>query len=406
MRSTTSPAPRLARPRRTRAAAAFLVALSLAAPARAAEVEVEAARGGRPPTVPCAERGTRLFADEELVLFPTRAYQEPSGDQLIVPVHAWLHEPEADSLKRGALLAALRRALGLSAQDARSAQFDRLARLLLVDQQGGRRVRVELQGAWYDLGETDANGHARAELVLPLASATPDQDGWLRIRTGALPGGEARRGDRPGGCQVVAEQGVSVISDIDDTIKVSEVRDQRRLACNLFLEPWRAVPGMAALYAGWARAGAQFHYLSASPWQLWGPLAEFAAVEGFPEGIFHLKQFGFPANFTALLQPAGRFKAPILADIIEQHPGRRFVLVGDSGEQDPEVYGEMARRYPERVALVLIRNAGNEAVGSARLEAAFQGVAHERWRLFADPASVGPLELLRAPDGEAPPPPR
>ncbi|MGL4369550.1 MAG: phosphatase domain-containing protein, partial [Spirochaetota bacterium] len=85
-------------------------------------------------------------------------------------------------------------------------------------------------------------------------------------------------------------QGVSVISDIDDTVKISNVADKRELLKNTFYRPYRSVPGMSDLYSSWADKGAVFHYLSGSPRQMYSLLAEFLASEGFPPGEFRLKR--------------------------------------------------------------------------------------------------------------------
>ena len=90
-------------------------------------------------------------------------------------------------------------------------------------------------------------------------------DGWLRYRADTSDGDERQLG---GAVQLLPPRGVSVVSDVDDTIKISQVADHRELLNNTFLRPMEAVPGMPALYRRWAKDGAAFHYVTASPWQL------------------------------------------------------------------------------------------------------------------------------------------
>ena len=90
---------------------------------------------------------------------------------------------------------------------------------------------------------------------------------------------------------LIPSEGISVISDIDDTIKVSDVTNKKELIRNTFLRPFRAVEGMADTYRCWADQGVVFHLVSSSPWQLYEPLARFLAESGFPESTFHLKRF-------------------------------------------------------------------------------------------------------------------
>ncbi len=67
---------------------------------------------------------------------------------------------------------------------------------------------------------------------------------------------------------VLASHGISVISDIDDTIKISQVLSKRRLLKHTFYSYFKPVDGMSELYQKWYEQNCQFHYVSASPWQL------------------------------------------------------------------------------------------------------------------------------------------
>jgi phosphatidate phosphatase APP1 len=118
------------------------------------------------------------------------------------------------------------------------------------------------------------------------------------------------------------------------------------------------VPGIADVYRSWAASsGAQFHYVSATPWQLYVPLAGFIEANSFPRGTFHLKDFRWrDRTFFSLLAAPDRYKLKIIEPLLKRLPHRRFVLVGDSGQQDPEVFGELARRYPRQVRRIFIRN--------------------------------------------------
>ncbi len=58
-------------------------------------------------------------------------------------------------------------------------------------------------------------------------------------------------------------------------------------------------------------------------------------------------------------------------------------MVGDSGEADPEVYGDIARRHPGRIKAVLIRNVTGESAEDARYQdGAFKGLPPDLWHLF------------------------
>ena len=71
--------------------------------------------------------------------------------------------------------------------------------------------------------------------------------------------------------------------------------------------------------------------------------------------------------------------------IIDRYPGRTFILVGDSGEQDPEVYAQMMQQYPDRIMSVFIRNVTGESIDNERFAALLASVPSERWSLFENP---------------------
>jgi phosphatidate phosphatase APP1 len=195
---------------------------------------------------------------------------------------------------------------------------------------------------------------------------------------------------------LLPEVGVSVISDIDDTIKVSEVRDRRALLVNTFFRPYLAVEGMARLYATWMeRYGVTVHYLSGSPWPLYEALSSFTAQAGFPEGTWHLRDFAWDRDVLADLMAApADYKRRELDRFATRWPKRRLILVGDSGEQDPEIYGAFSRANPGRVLGILIRDVTGEGSGSARYAEAFHDLPEGRWHVFrqsnALPVKVDP----------------
>ncbi|KAI0221492.1 hypothetical protein L0F63_001627 [Massospora cicadina] len=158
-----------------------------------------------------------------------------------------------------------------------------------------------------------------------------------------------------GRVQLIDPIGVSVISDIDDTIKDSGVfRGKKHLLRATFLHACRAVPGMAEVYRMWAGRGASFHYVSNAPWQLYPMLETFFDNFGFPSGSSHLKLFEW--NRTALFyEPQGAKRASI-HQLLNDFPCRKFILVGDSGEMDLELYTAIARAYPNQIIRIFIRD--------------------------------------------------
>jgi phosphatidate phosphatase APP1 len=79
---------------------------------------------------------------------------------------------------------------------------------------------------------------------------------------------------------------------------------------------------------------------------------------------------------------------------------RSLVLVGDSGEHDPEIYGNVARLYPKRVRRIFIRAVKGEKTDDQRFIKAFKGVPREKWLVFTDPVRDLPKDLDVFPTSE------
>ncbi len=327
-----------------------------------------------------------LKSDEEVVLFPTAARLDGEGARWVLPVHAWVFEPERDSLlRRGALVAAAL-ALGLDETAAESDIFRERVSWFLVDNERGKHLDLTLSADALRLGPTGSDGHFRAELTLERRGEGPEAAPfWLDYGV-VPPPGDSRR--FTGRALFVPAEGLSVISDIDDTVKISEVTDKQALLANTFLKPFAAAPGMPALFRGLEQRGAVFHYVSSSPWQLYPALAEFLAAARLPAGSIDLKPFRLKdETFFNLFKSSAETKPPVIEALLAAYPGRGFVLVGDSGEVDPEVYGAIARRHPDQVRAILIRNVTGEAPDAARFrDAAFKDLPPELWLLFENAA--------------------
>jgi phosphatidate phosphatase APP1 len=215
-------------------------------------------------------------------------------------------------------------------------------------------------------------------------------NGWLKLDT---VGSAEPLGDWDGQVHLIEDQGISVISDIDDTMKVTGVHSRRSLLENTFLREFQAIEGMAPLYDSWAAQGATFHYVSSSPWQLYDSLAELLAASGFPPGTFHLRSFRLRDHMLRrLLLIRRRGKVQAMYSLLRTFPQRRFVFVGDSGERDPEIYGTLARKFGHQVAAIYIRDLPERPLDYDRGRKAFQHIPPERWMLFRSPAEL-PIQL-------------
>lgn len=335
-----------------------------------------------------------INADESVLLFPTAAHFADPADSWEIPIHAWVFEAEDDSLWRAALVAQAAALLRLDGQAPENDLFRQRAWMFLVDNERGQTVQLRVGDRDVSIGPTGANGHVQGLVRIGRAElAGVAENGWVAVET-VLDAGDPRR--FAGAAQLLEPDGVSVISDVDDTIKVSDVADMQALLANTFLREFRPVPGMAALYRRWAGAGVAFHYVSSSPWPLYPALAGFLDAEDFPRGSFHLRTIRLKdESFFNLFQAPEAFKIPTIEGLFNTFPGRRFVLVGDSGERDPEIYGEIARRFPEQIVHVFVRTRPDDTEASARMDAAFAGVPSDLWTVFYDPAELADFSIAR-----------
>src|SRR5262249_42459242 len=124
--------------------------------------------------------------------------------------------------------------------------FAERARWMFVDNKR-RSIAVTAGGRIYWLGRTEANGHLRSRIVISL----PTQVSGDCIVSSVSRNAPAA----PIEIHFLAAEGVSVVSDIDDTIRVSDVANRAALLRGTFVEPFAAVPRIAAVYQEWFRRG-------------------------------------------------------------------------------------------------------------------------------------------------------
>ena len=360
---------------------------------------------------PALSESSPIHSDEEVVLFPT--FSTVSGDGWTLPIHGWIFEPERNSIRRRLLLSALCRSLELTEVECDAEIFKYRARYFLVDNERGKHIRFQIGGRSAVANPSGKEGHFHGALNATAAevlgwqtaesrdaltvsvstgdnSIGADSTGTASDSIGSLPG------ERKFAGFVIPLQstGLTVISDIDDTLKVSNVGNKKDLLRNTFTRPFSAVPQMAPLLQALAQRGAAFHYLSASPWQLYVPLEEFLSASGFPKGIFHLKEFRWAdSRFFDLFNSPISYKTPILRELLAVFPRRHFLLLGDSGEKDPEIYADLSRQFPAHSIRILIREVAAAPMTQERCESAFRSLPPETWRTFTD-SDVASAEKL------------
>lgn len=212
---------------------------------------------------------------------------------------------------------------------------------------------------------TDDEGYFEVHLspVMPVG----DEDGWCTVTlTASSPDAEAPLAQAVGKVlipPVTARFGV--ISDIDDTILQTQATNLVRSAWVTLLQNAATrlpFPGVAALYRALQGGvtGAEHNpifYVSSSPWNLYDFLVEFMQVRGIPAGPMFLRDYGVDM-FTQALSHDHKLDA--MRRVLDAYPHLPFVLMGDSGQKDPELYTRLVEHYPGRVLAIYIRDVSGE----------------------------------------------
>lgn len=151
--------------------------------------------------------------------------------------------------------------------------------------------------------------------------------------------------------------GITVISDIDDTIKHSAISGgAREIFRNVFIRDLSdlTIDGVREWYKRMESMDVKFHYVSNSPWQLFPVLTKYFSTAGLPAGSFHLKQYS--GMLAGIFEPVAERKKGTLEKIMRDFPDRKYILIGDSGEADLEVYTDVVTENPGRILGVFIRD--------------------------------------------------
>jgi phosphatidate phosphatase APP1 len=256
------------------------------------------------------------------------------------------------------------RKIGISkSEDNKWKNFKKMYKRFLTWEIPGVRVKAVLDSI-SQTATTDDGGYFEFQMILPvpmMASAP-----WQEIELELLDNVVKRQNSVKAVNMVfVPSENVNfgVISDIDDTIVPTGTARLWEMLKTTFLgNAYSRVPfpGVAAFYQALSRGitGSEsnpFFYVSSSPWNLYDFLMEFMVIHNIPQGPLMLRDIGLSReHFISgdhdehkLLQVERIFK--VITDI-------PFILIGDSGQHDAEIYLQVVRDFPGRVKMIYIRD--------------------------------------------------
>jgi phosphatidate phosphatase APP1 len=216
-----------------------------------------------------------------------------------------------------------------------------------------------------------------------------------------------------------------VISDLDDTvIRTDATSLVRMLRATLFHNARTRLPfeGVSAFYralndGATGDEGNPVFYVSSSPWNLYDLLLEFLEVREIPLGPVMLRDWGFRSE-SPLPTAHGPHKRSHITQILAFYSDLPFILIGDSGQEDPEIYRDIVAAHPERVRAVYIRNVSRDPLRRSAVEALAEEVRrsgstlviaedthdaakHAAAHGWIDPARLAEIERERKEDAPA-----
>lgn len=327
---------------------------------------------------------------EQVVFYPSYGMRTADGTGWNLVVQGRVFDPRISWLNRRPVLAVVKRVMRFD--DTAEEYFRKRMRQFLMSGLSGRSVTIRIGDQQHVVGVSDYMGLFQGTVTITEAETAKLTDKsshgsiWLPFE-GVLPENDPRQ--CTGQLQLIEPSGVSIISDVDDTIKHSNVPNRHDLFRNTFTRTFTPVAGMPELYRECAEAGAAFHFVSGSPWQLFESLSEFFRNEGYPFGSFHLKRFRIRDSARKLRpSPQKAHKSAAIEPLVAAFPQRKFILIGDSGEQDSEIYSSFLRERPDQIAGIFIRAIRDESRDADVFRRAFAGLDPAKWTVYREPAEI------------------
>ena len=258
-----------------------------------------------------------------------------------------------------------------AATDSRWRNLRNTFRLFATREVSGVRVRARY-GDLQTTSVTDAEGYFWSEFNLrePMAAGP-----WERVEVDIE---EPNRSDPVAADVLIPPERArfGVVSDIDDTVVATNVTSTFRMLTTVLLSNAHArmpFEGIAAFYLALMRGasggeGNPIFYVSNGPWNFHGLLVEFFKLNRIPLGPIFLRDFGAQVLFSSH-SAQGDHKLARIGQILALYEPLPFVLIGDSGERDPEIYAEIVRRFPGRIRAIYIRSVDRRAQRLASIAA-------------------------------------
>lgn len=182
---------------------------------------------------------------------------------------------------------------------------------------------------------------------------------------------------------LVPNEGLTVVSDIDDILRVTKIYDPKEGLLNSFARPYVAWENMPEIYANWSQAlpNLHFHYLTTLPEQVTRNYEEFI-YNTYPAGSFDTRPLNF-SDIDATLS----IRQYLLTKLFDTFPQRKFILVADTSNSDVmRDYPGLYHSNPDQVQCIFLRNttATDSSDRFPYNTEKFEGIPQEKYMFFVN----------------------
>lgn len=192
---------------------------------------------------------------------------------------------------------------------------------------------------------------------------------------------------------LVPEAGLTIISDIDDILRITQIYEPANGILNSFAKafvPWMNMPD---IYANWSRSipDFHFHYLTTTPEQVTRNYMDFI-YKTYPGGSFDTRPLNF-SDVSATLS----IRKFLLERIFQTFPKRKFILMADTSNSDVmRDYPLMATQFPGQVQCIFLRNTSATDPGDKFPydTSGFQGLNQDMYMFFLVPDDLTGLDII------------
>ena len=159
---------------------------------------------------------------------------------------------------------------------------------------------------------------------------------------------------------------MGIISDIDDTIiQTNVVSTVKMVYTTILSNAYNRIvfEGASQWYNGLQKGGDgqqknPVFYVSNSPWNLYDMLLDIFSINKLPKGPILLRDFGTQSPEKVVKYKQHKYNTAL--HILKTYPHLPFILIGDAGEKDADIYLQLALSFPKRIKKIYIRKVADE----------------------------------------------